>query len=79
MVTQEVSCVPDIPEVWAKLSRWKKFLVDRGRSVSIGKYNPPGFHGETEFFIFRCKNCGGLSIDYLHGFEPDQYLSCHHC
>ena len=79
MVMQAVSTVPDVETVWETLPWLKKARVNRGGSVSIGKYSQPGWLGKLEFFIFRCKNCGRLNIDYLHGFEPGQYLSCRHC
>ncbi len=66
--------LPGEKEVWKGLSFGKRMMVKLGNPVSIGMYQPPGFTGPTEFFIFLCRDCKKLHIDYLHGF--DKYLSC---
>jgi len=77
VVPQAVSSIPDVGRVWEELPRLKKFLVNHGQAIFIGKYTESGSSDELEFFLFKCPRCQELNINYRHGFN--QYLPCHHC
>ena len=70
-----VEKAPTVEEVWGRLSWWQRFRLEKlGYAIPIGKYQLPGWRGELEFFIYKCRECGELHIDYRHGYS--QYLSC---
>jgi hypothetical protein len=35
-----------------------------------------GWKNNLLFYLYRCKKCNTLHIDYLHGFKNQQYLLC---
>ena len=46
----------------------------------LGKFTMPGWVGHLGFYIFRCKNCENVSVDYTHnGGYKDFDLICFRC
>ncbi len=43
----------------------------------IGKFTMPNWTGHLDFYLFRCKECGTVSVDYPHGRTG--YLICNKC
>lgn len=51
------------------------------KPMFFGKFNLPGWTGHNSFYLFRCKSCGHVSIDYPHGYTDYglMFLSCDSC
>ena len=47
----------------------------------IGKFHMPDWVGHSGFYLFKCKNCENVSVDYPHGYTGFGliYLSCNMC
>jgi len=62
------SIIPFIARVKAKLGLATKVYVDNKH-----------FKAPTEIYLAYCKRHKLYYLDYLHGFEPKQYLWCPLC
>ncbi|MBI2674197.1 MAG: hypothetical protein HYX22_00455 [Candidatus Yanofskybacteria bacterium] len=51
------------------------------KPVFVGKFTMPNWIGHSGFYIFRCKECGEVSVDYPHGYTDHglMYLACCYC
>lgn len=47
----------------------------------FGKFTMTGWNGHSGFYLFKCKSCDQVSIDYPHGYMDFglMYLSCDNC
>lgn len=51
----------------------------------VGKFSMTGWVGHCGFYLFRCRECGKVSVDYPHGYTSDglisglSYLRCDGC
>lgn len=45
--------------------------------VSIGTYTMPKWKGHSLFYLFKCFVCGGIVVDYPHGYQGN--LNCNKC
>ncbi len=62
------------------------FMVPREKRNSagtkpefVGKFTMPGWAGHSSFYMFRCKYCDEIVVDYPHGYRGDSglmYLRC---
>lgn len=59
------------------LSWFKRWLVRRGFSVSLGMEQPPGYSKPTKMFLFWCPEHDGPSKSSCHGY--DDRLDCDRC
>lgn len=64
------------------------FLVPRelkekatSKPLFFGKFTMTGWTGHCGFYLFRCKSCSHVSIDYPHGYTDYglMFLSCDNC
>ena len=63
------------------------FMVDRQlrqtvgyEPVFIGKFTMSRWVGHSGFYLFKCKECEAVVIDYPHGYHgPYWYLRCGNC
>lgn len=48
------------------------------RPVFVGKFTMPKWVGHSGFYVFRCKECNEVSVDYPHGYTNWElcYLWC---
>jgi len=37
--------------------------------TSVGKRRYPRWRGHLPFYIYKCPNCGGMHLDYPHGYR----------
>ncbi len=46
-----------------------------------GKFTMPGWVGHSHFYVFRCRECRVVGVDYVHGYTNYglYYLRCTHC
>ena len=45
-----------------------------------GVFTMTGWVGHSHFYLFRCRECGGVTVDYPHGYHgPYWYLRCKCC
>ncbi len=42
----------------------------------VGKFTMPEWTGHNNFYIFRCKRCDCVSVDYPHGYGADLWCHC---
>ncbi len=51
------------------------------KPMFVGFFTMEGYAGHCAFYIFRCQQCGCLSLDYPHGFTEGGclYLKCYDC
>lgn len=49
--------------------------------VFVGKFTMPGWTGHSGFYLFRCKECEEVCVDYPHGYTDFglMYLRCGRC
>lgn len=47
----------------------------------IGRFHMPGWTGHSGFYLFKCKNCNAVGVDYPHGYTDGGklYLRCSEC
>lgn len=63
------------------------FMVDRSLKqtvghdpVFVGRFTMVGWAGHSGFYLFRCKACESVVVDYPHGYHgPYWYLRCSDC
>ena len=48
---------------------------------SVGTFTMEGWTGHSVFYLFRCRSCKGVTVDYPHGYTNSGlcYLRCSHC
>ncbi|KKR02549.1 MAG: hypothetical protein UT29_C0001G0029 [Candidatus Yanofskybacteria bacterium GW2011_GWA1_39_13] len=45
-----------------------------------GIFTMPGWTGHSHFYLFKCVECGKVTVDYPHGYHgPYWYLRCDDC
>lgn len=51
------------------------------RPLYLGAYIRPGCSGHQHFYVFICKSCGSLVVDYPHGYTQGGFLffECYDC
>lgn len=48
--------------------------------VFVGKFTMPGWVGHSGFYLFKCKGCESVVVDYPHGYHGSYwYLRCKDC
>lgn len=61
------------------ISREDKENVDEEPKF-VGKFNMFGWIGHSSFYLFKCKFCKEIVLDYPHGYRGDfMYLRCDRC
>lgn len=47
----------------------------------VGMFTMPGWVGHSGFYLFRCRQCDDLCIDYPHGYRENGciYVRCDRC
>ena len=52
----------------------------RAEPKFVGKFTMPDWTGHSSFYLFKCKGCKAVVIDYLHGYRDGYlYLFCGCC
>ena len=65
---------------WEKLSTLQKLRARRfGTKLHLGSEQREGWSAPIPMYLFWCAGCGNCAKDYVHGFEPKQYLNCSCC
>lgn len=60
-----------------QVPKWKKLLARMGLVVKLGYGKREGWSGELPFYLFKCRQCKKLVVDYPHGYG--EFLSCTNC
>lgn len=49
--------------------------------VFVGKFTMPGWVGHSGFYLFKCRECDEVCVDYSHGYTDFglMYLACRYC
>lgn len=64
------------------------YIVDREDKLRAaykprfyGKFTMIGWVGHSSFYLFKCRSCGEVAIDYPHGYRPGGYcyIRCDEC
>ncbi len=50
------------------------------KPLFVGKFNMSGWTGHSSFYLFKCRECESVVVDYPHGYrEGYLYLRCNSC
>lgn len=52
------------------------------KPLFVGKFTMPEWIDHRGFYLFRCRSCNQICVDYPHGYTPIEglmFLCCHHC
>jgi hypothetical protein len=51
------------------------------KPLFLGKFTMIGWNGHSGFYLFKCKSCGQVYVDYPHGYTDFglMFLRCEHC
>lgn len=49
------------------------------KPMFVGFFMMEGYTGHCAFYIFKCQHCGGLNVDYPHGYTDGGYLYLQCC
>ena len=55
------------------MSRWQRIKARIGLDVYVGDYQLSNWSGPLAFYLYRCRRCGDLEIDYRHGWDGHFY------
>jgi hypothetical protein len=64
----------DYAGIYPQPHQLRQMLIRLGRPQKAFRAKIPK---ETQYYWFRCTNCGGTSADYPHGYS--KYLTCRKC
>lgn len=50
------------------------------KPLFVGLFTMPGWTGHSAWYLFKCKDCGSVVVDYPHGYRGSfLYLHCGSC